>query len=72
MTETEKPPITAGGNVRPFCGLCGEPKFLLNGLYLCEHCDTTVNCLAGDNGEKLPCGRCAKAAAKTYPVLPDD
>lgn len=51
---------------KPHCGLCNEPKFKVQDVWLCSHCDTTVNC----PGDK--CGACDSARRKTYPVLADD
>lgn len=56
------------------CGLCNEPKFVMHGISLCKHCDTTVNCRGS------LCGACKLARERTTydglvwgdnPTLPD-
>jgi hypothetical protein len=61
---------------RPICGLCGELKENIRDIgsthiWLCLHCDTTVNCKDRQAGIVGKCGQCALARAKKYPGLPE-
>lgn len=74
MVDAPAKPSTGLSGAKPYCGLCGEPKFRIGNhgasepaslaVWLCSHCDVTINC----KGSR--CGACEMVREKEYPELP--